>query len=586
MTDLNSRHWALLAALSDGLPQHVSQLARVVGMKPQQLNGFWQQMPGHIRGLLRQHDGQWRLVRPLAVFAEESLQQMAGKQGFRAQLKHECSSSNDEIMALARQSADLAHKALCVAHFQTKGRGRQGRSWVNRQGECLMFSLGWTFDKPQYELGSLALVVALACRRALADIGLDVKIKWPNDLVVANDKLAGILIETARVENKTVAVIGIGINFVLPKEVENATSVQALFQAASKQGVSVKILLNAVLAQLDALLNEYAQNGFASCVGEYDAANRDTNRPVLLLQEGRIVHEGVVKGVDAQGALRLQTDKGEKTIVSGEISLRPDNRPAQPAAAKPERFLLLDGGNSQLKWAWVENGTFSEVGRAPYRDLTQLGEEWLQFADDDVKIVGCAVCGSVKKAMVEEQLTRPVEWLSSMPQALGIRNHYRRPEEHGSDRWFNALGSRRFTQNACVVVSCGTAITTDALTEDNHYLGGTIMPGFHLMKEAMALKTANLNRPIGKVYPFPTTTPNAIASGMMDAVCGALMMMHGRLKDKTGEGKPVDIIITGGGAARVVQALPESFVHDNQVKIVDNLVIHGLLHWIAHRNGQ
>lgn len=586
MTDLNSRHWALLAALSDGLPQHVSQLARVVGMKPQQLNGFWQQMPGHIRGLLRQHDGQWRLVRPLAVFAEESLQQMAGKQGFRAQLKHECSSSNDEIMALARQSADLAHKALCVAHFQTKGRGRQGRSWVNRQGECLMFSLGWVFDKPQYELGSLALVVALSCRRALADIGLDVNIKWPNDLVVANDKLAGILIETARVENKTVAIIGIGINFVLPKEVENATSVQALFQTASKQGVSVKTLLNAVLAQLDALLNEYAQNGFASCVGEYDAANRDTNRPVLLLQEGRVVHEGVVKGVDAQGALRLLTDKGEKTIVSGEISLRPDNRPAQPAAAKPERFLLLDGGNSQLKWAWVENGTFSEVGRAPYRDLTRLGEEWLQFADDDVKIVGCAVCGSVKKAMVEEQLTHPVEWLSSMPQALGIRNHYRRPEEHGSDRWFNALGSRRFTQNACVVVSCGTAVTTDALTEDNHYLGGTIMPGFHLMKEAMALKTANLNRPIGKVYPFPTTTPNAIASGMMDAVCGALMMMHGRLKDKTGEGKPVDIIITGGGAARVVQALPESFVHDNQVKIVDNLVIHGLLHWIAHRNGQ
>ena len=132
---------------------------------------------------------------------------------------------------------------------------------------------------------------------------------------------------------------------------------QALFQTASKQGVSVKTLLNAVLAQLDALLNEYAQNGFASCVGEYDAANRDTGRPVLLLQEGRIVHEGVVKGVDAQGALRLLTDNGEKPCQRRD-RLRPDNRPAQPAAAKPERFLLLDGGNSQLKWAWVENGTF------------------------------------------------------------------------------------------------------------------------------------------------------------------------------------------------------------------------------------
>ena len=276
---------------------------------------------------------------------------------------------------------------------------------------------------------------------------------------------------------------------------------QALFQTASKQGVSVKTLLNAVLAQLDALLSEYAQNGFASCVGEYDAANRDTNRPVLLLQEGRVVHEGVVKGVDVQGALRLQTDKGEKPSsaarsayarITARHNLPLRNRNAFAAGRRQQSVEMGVGGERHI----------FEVGHAPYRDLTQLGEEWLQFADEDVKIVGCAVCGSVKKAMVEEQLTRPVEWLSSMPQALGIRNHYRRPEEHGSDRWFNALGSRRFTQNACVVVSCGTAITTDALTEDNHYLGGTIMPGFHLMKEAMALKTANLNRPIGKVYPF------------------------------------------------------------------------------------
>ena len=188
--------------------------------------------------------------------------------------------------------------------------------------------------------------------------------------------------------------------------------------------------------------------------------------------------------------------------------------------------------------------------------------------------------------MVEEQLTRPVEWLSSMPQALGIRNHYRRPEEHGSDRWFNALGSRRFTQNACIVVSCGTAVTTDALTEDNHYLGGTIMPGFHLMKEAMALKTANLNRPIGKVYPFPTT--NAERHCQRHDGCRLRRVNDDAWPSErqNGRGQTGRYYITGGGAARVVQALPESFVHDNQVKIVDNLVIHGLLHWIAHRNGQ
>lgn len=168
-----------------------------------------------------------------------------------------------------------------------------------------------------------------------------------------------------------------------------------------------------------------------------------------------------------------------------------------------------------------------------------------------------------------------------MAQALGIRNHYRNPAEHGVDRWFNTLGSRMFSTNACVVVSCGTAVTIDALTDDNHYLGGSIMPGFHLMKEAMAQKTANLNRPIGRAYPFPTTTPNALAGGMMDAVCGAIILMHGRLKEKVGREKPVDIVITGGGAARVAQAMPQDFASENNIKVVDNLVIYGLSSWVG-----
>ena len=132
-------------------------------------------------------------------------------------------------------------------------------------------------------------------------------------------------------------------------------------------------------------------------------------------------------------------------------------------------------------------------------------------------------------------------------------------------------------------MSCGTAVTIDALTEDNHYLGGTIMPGFHLMKEAMAQKTANLNRPIGRVYPFPTTTANALASGMMDAVCGSILLMHARLQEKAGAGRPVDVVLTGGGAAKVAQALPSAFTLDNTVKIVDNLVIYGLLNWVEKR---
>ncbi|HFC8514567.1 TPA: bifunctional biotin--[acetyl-CoA-carboxylase] ligase/type III pantothenate kinase [Neisseria lactamica] len=588
MTVLTPRQWRILAELADGLPQHVLQLARMAEMKPQQLNGFWQQMPAHIRGLLRRHDGYWRLVRPLAVFDAENLRFLGERSGFQTALKHECASSNDEILELARTSPDKAHKTVCVTHLQSKGRGRQGRKWSHRLGECLMFSFGRVFDRPQYELGSLSPATAVACRRALLRLGLDVQIKWPNDLVVGRDKLGGILIETVRAGGKTVAVVGIGINFVLPKEVENAASVQSLLQTASRRGsIGAAVLLETLLAELDAVLEQYAEEGFAPFLKEYETANRDHGKAVLLLRDGETVCEGTVRGVDEKGVLHLDTAAGRQTAVSGEISLRPDDRPVSvPKRREPERLLLLDGGNSQLKWAWVENGIFTAVSRAPYRDLSRLGAEWAERADDRVRIVGCAVCGESKKAQVQEQLASTIEWLPSSAQALGIRNHYRRPEEHGSDRWFNALGSRRFSRNACVVVSCGTAVTVDALTDDGHYLGGTIMPGFHLMKESLAVRTANLNRPAGKRYPFPTTTSNAIASGMMDAVCGSIMMMHGRLKEKIGAGKPVDVVMTGGGAAKVAEALPPAFLAENTVRVADNLVIHGLLNMIAAEGGE
>ena len=582
MSALQPRHWQLLAALADGAPQHVFALSKILGLKPQQINGLWQQMPPHIRGLLRQHDGQWRLVRPLAVFDEARVQQIAAAHGFQTALLNECPSSNDCVLEKAKQSPQAAHRALVVAHRQSRGRGRQGKSWQNRLGECLMFSLGWVFERPQHELGALALVAALACRQALHKLGVQAQIKWPNDLVVGADKLGGILIETVRSGGRSVAVIGIGINFVLPKEVAQAASVQAVLSAERKAGVSAEALLDALLAELAALLPVFDTQGFAPMLADYQAANRDQGRPVRLLQQGQTVHEGVVAGVTEAGALKLITEAGERIVVSGEISLRLPEA-ATPAPSVPKGYLLLDGGNSQLKWAWVHGGEIGEIGRAPYRDLGKLGEEWRARSDGISRIIGSAVCGEAKKALVAAQLPQPIEWLASMPQGLGIRNHYRNPAEHGADRWFNALGARRFSSHACVVVSCGTAVTIDALTEDNHYLGGTIMPGFHLMKEAMAQKTANLNRPIGRVYPFPTTTANALASGMMDAVCGSILLMHARLQEKAGAGRPVDVVLTGGGAAKVAQALPPAFTLDNTVKIVDNLVIYGLLNWVEKR---
>lgn len=560
----------LLTLLADSQAHHVTELAHAVQRLPQQLNILWQQTPDHIRGLLRQKDGYWRLIRPLALLPESYTHP-----DYHTRVLAETTSSNDELLKLARQGQAI-HQHLVVAHHQSAGRGRQGKTWQHRMGECLMFSVGWTFSQAQAQLGALALVVALACQKALHQHGCPAQIKWPNDLVIGLNKLGGILIETVRHNGQTHAVIGIGINFVLPKEVEHASS----FQASCNSKSTTAQVLDSILNELSHRLPIFNQCGFAPFQAEYEQVHRDHHQEIHIVHHHEIVQTGTIMGIADNGALILQTEAGEQHISSGEVSLRRPEQILPPVPAQSMRYLLLDGGNSRLKWAWVENGEIIHTNHSPYRDLTQLGLEWAQYGAQTQAVMGSAVCGEAKQSLVSAQLPHvQIEWLSSMKRGLGIYNHYQNIEQHGADRWFNVLGSRRFTQNACIVMSCGTAVTCDALTADNHYLGGTIMPGFHLMKESLALKTANLNQPIGKLFPFPTTTANALAGGMMDAVCGSLMIMHARLKARI-EGGIVDVVITGGGASKVAKSLPETFVLDNNVKIVDNLVIFGLLQWL------
>lgn len=568
----NMPHTKMLTLLADAQPHHVTELARVCQKLPQQLNALWQQQPDHIRGLLRQQDGLWRLVRPLALIAETYQHN-----DFHVKIYSQTTSTNDELLTIAKQGRSI-HQRVAVAHSQSNGRGRQGRTWQHRLGECLMFSVGWTFEQPQHELTALPLVVALACWRVLNQHGCAAQIKWSNDLVLGLDKLCGILVESVRINGKTQAVIGIGINFILPKNLDNVASLQITHCKSSATQI-----LSDILSEINQILSQFAQLGFAPFRDEYQRAHRDHLQEVVLLQDGKVLHEGMVCGVANNGALQLRLADGKHIdVVSGEVSLRRPSQltPSSPIQAAAQGYLLLDGGNSRLKWAWVKHGKIVSTNHAPYRDLTVLENEWRQHGASVSRIVGSAVCGESKQALVAARLPENrIEWLPSMKRALGVYNHYQDPTQHGADRWFNALGSRIFTRHACVVVSCGTAVTVDAMTADGHYLGGTIMPGFHLMRESLALKTANLNQPIGKLFPFPTTTANALAGGMMDAVCGSIMLMHSRLKARN-QGAPTDIMLTGGGARKVVNALPESFSLDNTVRIVDNLVIYGLLAWI------
>ncbi len=597
----------LLALLSDGERHDLKNLIPYFEQSLPLLNGVRKSLPMKWQALLRQYDGAWQLKRPAAVFTTQTHFWKQATPDFTVQVMDECVSTNAELKSRLHQPA--VHGQVLIANQQNQGRGRQGRTWQSQLGDSLTFSITWTFDKQAYELGALALLTALSVQTILDQHHVPAKIKWPNDLVVGPSKLGGILIETKKKGRQTVAVIGIGINFAKPEDVDQDNS--GVWE--HNEQCHPQAWLADFLNHFANALKQFSTKGFEPFQDAYQKAHRDQGQNVQLFSEGHLIYEGEVAGVANNGALCLLTEKGLQQVVSGEVSLRSAKQhklqqnthtSSEPAMQQNQSIslenksiiepqksvnmttankvsLLLDAGNSQLKWALIQDGCIVETGKAPYVRLSPL-YDFFEAHPEIQQIVGCAVCGAEKVSLVQEHLPMTIRWLNSMQRGLGIVNHYLKPSEHGSDRWFNILGSRRFTSEACVVVSCGTAITIDALTADNHYLGGSIMPGFNLMKEAMAMKTANLNQPVGRAYPFATSTANAIASGMLDAACGALLLMHQRLSEKMGAEHTVKILLTGGGAKKIEQHLPAAFVDSAKVEIIDNLVIYGLLNWIEH----
>lgn len=223
--------------------------------------------------------------------------------------------------------------AVVVAREQTEGYGRQGRSWASPKGGLYLSLLlkphehGVTIDT----YASLSLVIALAVRRAiLAFFALEqdvVQLKWPNDLVSEQGKIAGISVE---VLEKSVCV-GVGVNVFRPAvslDVEGKNTPCFLQGLTSKhyltndQRRTLDGLTQAFLTELDAYYEQWCTQGFASFVEEYESAAALTNKEVRIADRaGNIEQAGRVVGINAQGHLRIETSSGVETIVAGEAHL-------------------------------------------------------------------------------------------------------------------------------------------------------------------------------------------------------------------------------------------------------------------------
>ena len=258
----------------------------------------------------------YQLATPLELLEREQLDSSP----WPVLIHHSLDSTNAEALRAIDRGA--AAPFVVTAERQTAGRGRRGRKWVSPFAENIYYSLVLRMDGGMRQLEGLSLVVGLAVLSALRGVGItDAGLKWPNDVLVGNKKIAGILLELVGDPADVCHVvlgIGINVNMRLASEVDQAwTSVYL------ESGHLVN--RNALIARLNDSLLEYlkrhATEGFSAIQAQWEQNHLWQGREVSLIAGVHQV-DGTVLGIDQQGALRMRVNGEVKVYSGGELSLR------------------------------------------------------------------------------------------------------------------------------------------------------------------------------------------------------------------------------------------------------------------------
>jgi BirA family biotin operon repressor/biotin-[acetyl-CoA-carboxylase] ligase len=237
------------------------------------------------------------------------------------QLFDEIDSTNLE--ALRQIKAGKSGTKLLVADAQSAGRGRRDRPWVSPAGSGLYMSLSRALQSDTDAIQCLSLVTALSVLHAVESLGAsDLQLKWPNDVLVGNQKLAGILLElhTSKAENHLV--FGIGLNLSLSEEDREridrpVTDLESILGGPDK-GPDGSIVVAEIVNQLLRNVLLFEQQGFAPFCKTWNAYDRYLNHDIVI-QAGNTRTIGRSLGVDENAALILQSAAGRELIAGGEI---------------------------------------------------------------------------------------------------------------------------------------------------------------------------------------------------------------------------------------------------------------------------
>ncbi len=213
---------------------------------------------------------------------------------------------------------------VCIAEHQTAGRGRKGRQWISPFGANFYFSIGLELPLGLSALGGLSLLVGMSLCNTLNQFTSDaVKIKWPNDLLMGDKKLAGVLVEASGETNDASFLnIGVGVNWNM--QVDQGESIDqpwANLKSQLKVPVSRNDILAKILTNLDADLVDFLQHGFGRLAKAWPLVSAFYQQQVVVHLPNNQCY-GKEIGIASNGALRVATDSGEQIFHSGEVSLR------------------------------------------------------------------------------------------------------------------------------------------------------------------------------------------------------------------------------------------------------------------------
>jgi BirA family biotin operon repressor/biotin-[acetyl-CoA-carboxylase] ligase len=312
---------ALLRIIEDGEFHSGQALGAALGITRSAVWKRLQHMESELNIEIHKVRGRgYRLVSPVSLLRAQYLEAAVLPYGWAVRVYDAIGSTNAEAMRLIAAGQTLP--VLVLSEQQTAGRGRRGRRWVSPFAENLYYSLALRVNGGMRQVEGLSLSVGLAVIKTLTEAGIKgAGLKWPNDILVGSNKLAGILLElTGDPADVCHVVIGVGINVNMRATDEVDQAWTSMYLEAGR-----KIDRNGLVSLLSQNLAEYVEahraHGFVAFKEEWERRHLWQGAEVSLLAGSQEI-QGKVLGVDAAGGLRLDVGGMEQVFHGGELSLR------------------------------------------------------------------------------------------------------------------------------------------------------------------------------------------------------------------------------------------------------------------------